>query len=433
MSIGTWHEYPLLGERQFAAVLPDGLRVHLVPKRGFTKRHAILTAGFGSVEAAFQVQGEGLREVPAGVAHFLEHKLFEEPWGDAFSRFAEYGAQANAFTGHSRTSYLFSTQEEVEESLKLLLDFVQHPYFTPHGVAKEMDIIEQEIKMYDDMPQWMGYRHLLESLYHRHPVRLDIAGTVASIRQIDIPVLQACHRAFYHPSNMVLCMVGDFDAEALMALIVAEQARRGTPPVPPVQRRLPDESPSVAAGRHETHLAVSRTTLMVGWKEAVLPLPEHLLRRELLMALALDLLFGKSSPLHQELMDAGLIDEQMTYDYDNGPGFAHVTLAGETDTPDLVMERIDQTLTQVQREGLDPVAFERIRRKQLGDFLGELNSPENVASQLTDLALRGDDYFSVPGIIDGITKANVEELIAQVFQPGQRAISIVRPKLAAPV
>lgn len=430
---GTWTEYPLLGERAFRAVLPDGLQVHLVPKQGFTKSHAILTTAFGSVEAAFELEGEGVRRVPPGVAHFLEHKLFEEPWGDAFSRFAEHGAQANAFTGHSRTSYLFSTSDELEANLELLLDFVQHPYFTEAGVAKEMGIIEQEIRMYDDMPQWLGYRHLLESLYHAHPVRLDIAGTVETIQEIDQEVLHACHRAFYHPSNMALAMVGDFDAEAMLAKVAELQAKRQVPPIPQVQRSLPDEPSAVACARLETHLAVARTTLMVGWKELVPPQPEELLRRELTMALAVDLLFGRSSPLHQELMDAGLIDEALAYDYDNGPGFSHLTLAAESDDPDLVLERIERTLAEVKRRGLDPVAFDRLRRKQLGDFLGELNSPENIGAQLTDLALRGDDYFRVPEIIHALTQEGVEEQIARLFLPEQRAISIVRPKSPAPV
>lgn len=433
MSVATWVEYPGLGERRMHCTLPDGMQVHIVPKQGFTKSHAVLTAGFGSVEAAFQVEGEALHEVPSGVAHFLEHKLFEEPWGDAFGRFAEYGAQANAFTGHSRTSYLFSASENLEKNVLLLLDFVQHAYFTPEGVAKEMGIIEQEIRMYDDMPQWLGYRHLLEGMYHQHPVRLDIAGTSETIRTIDGEVLKACHRAFYHPTNLALALVGDFDPESILALIAEHQAKRGILPVPPVQRTLPPEPATVARGRHEAHLAVARTTLMVGWKDALPPLPEQLLSRELMMALIQDLLFGKSSPIHQELMDAGLIDEGISYDYDSGPGFAHTTIACETDSPDLVMERIERMLAEVRRKGFDPVVFERLRRKQLGDFLGELNSPEGLAAQLTDLALRGDDYFRVPELITQLTREEVEEQCRQLFQLPQRAISIVRPKLADPV
>lgn len=233
--------YPHLQETLYTEKMPGGLQVFILPKAGFKKTYATFTTRYGSVDNHFQVEGREEIRVPDGIAHFLEHKMFEEPTGDIFSNFANKGASANAFTSFDRTTYLFTATEHIEDNLTTLIDFVQHPYFTDENVEKEKGIIGQEIQMYRDNPDWRSYYGLIEAMYSKHPIRIDIAGTVESISKITKGTLYECYNTFYHPSNMILFVVGGINPESIMELIRSNQAAKTFEPQGMIRRYFEQE------------------------------------------------------------------------------------------------------------------------------------------------------------------------------------------------
>lgn len=419
--------YDTIKEQVLSETLPNGLIVQLVPKPGYAKTYAVFTTRYGSIDNHFQIAGAAEQQVTDGIAHFLEHKLFEEEWGDIFHTFSAQGASANAYTSHNRTAYLFSATGEVEKNLETLLDFVQRPHLTPENVEKEKGIIEQEIRMYDDMPFWRAYRHLLEGLFSVSPVRIDIAGTVESIGRIDRDALMTCYETFYHPSNMMLAVVGDFEPERLMALVRENQARKAFSPPRAIDRFYAAEPAAVARPRHEVRLAVSRPLVMLGWKDKAATPPAEHLKRELLMGQIQDVLFGRASELYQELLDRGLLDDPISYDYEVGQGYGFSYVGCETDDPAAFRAAVEATVARFLRDGLPDDEFERARHKQIGDYLHTLNSPEAVANQVTEVAFKDADYFAIPELIAGLRREDAETLLREHFDAGQLVESVVLP------
>ncbi|EXX92081.1 EF-P 5-aminopentanol modification-associated protein YfmH, partial [Paenibacillus darwinianus] len=324
--------YPGVKETVYRETMPNGLEVYVLPKDGFQKTYATFSTRYGSIDNTFSVGdgGEYIR-VPDGIAHFLEHKMFEEPTGDIFSTFASQGASANAFTSFDRTVYLFSATEKIDENLNTLLDFVQHPYFTEANVEKEKGIIEQEINMYKDNPDWRVYFGLIDAMYHNHPVHIDIAGTVDSIYRIDKDTLYRCYETFYHPSNMMLFVAGGVKADEVMALVRDNQARKTFPQMGEIRRKFEPEPSSVKNPRLSLRLPVSLPKCMFGFKEKELPTAaKELLRREVTSKLMLETLFGASSELYQSLYDDNLISDSFGSEYNSGMGYAFSVIGGET-------------------------------------------------------------------------------------------------------
>jgi predicted Zn-dependent peptidase len=424
--------FDTLKESVYEETLPNGLVVQLVPRPGYAKTFAVFTTRYGSVDNHFQREGEPACQVPDGIAHFLEHKLFEEEWGDIFHTFSSQGASANAFTSHNRTAYLFSATDQVETNLETLLDFVQRPHLTPENVEKEKGIIEQEIRMYDDMAYWRAHRHLLENLFHVNPVRIDIAGTADSIGRIDRDTLMTCYETFYHPSNMRLCVVGDLAPDRVMALVRENQARKAFPPARPITRVFPPEPPEPARRTHTVRLAVSRPMVLLGWKDRATTPAEGHLRRTLLMGLLQDVMFGRSSALFQDLLDQGAIDDMLAYDYDLGEGFGYSYIGTETDDPAAFEQAVLAAVEAFRREGLPADEFERAGHKQIGDYLYTLNSPEAVANQVTEVAFQHGDYFAIPELLTTLTREEAEALLREHFDPAQLVTSIVLPNGEAP-
>lgn len=419
--------YDTIKETVIEETLPNGLQVRLVPKPGYAKTYAVFTTRYGSLDNHFQVDGEPAAQVTDGIAHFLEHKMFEEEWGDIFHTFSTQGASANAFTSHNRTAYLFSSTDRVAENLETLLDFVQRPHLTPENVEKEKGIIEQEIRMYDDMPFWRGYRHMLEGLFQASSVRIDIAGTVESIARIDRDALMTCYTAFYHPSNMMLCVVGDFAPEAVMAQVRANQGQKTFTPPRGIARMHVAEPTLVGTARQEVKLAVSRPLIMIGWKDPAPTESGDHLRRELLMAQLQDVMFGRSSDFFQDLLDRGLVDDSVSFDYEVGAGYGFSYVGTETDDVEAFIAAVEATIARFQAAGIPDAEFERARRKQIGDYLHSLNSPEAVANQVTEVAFKDFDYFAMPELLADLKREEADTLLRAHYDPARRAISIVLP------
>ncbi|MCL5676748.1 MAG: insulinase family protein, partial [Firmicutes bacterium] len=311
---------PTLREELHGATLTSGLPVYVLPRGGVVRKFATFAVHYGSVDNQFVVPGEGqATSVPDGIAHFLEHKLFEEKEGNVFDRFAALGADCNAYTYYTTTTYLFDCTDNFEPALDILVDFVQDPYFTEENVAKEKGIIQQELRMYNDSPGWRVRANLMKGLYHVHPVRIDIGGTVESIQRIDRETLYRCYRTFYHPSNMALFVVGDVDPDRVIERVAGRMAKRKLAPQPPIERIFSPEPTGVRQQRTEEKMVVAQPILRIGFKDSDLGLtgPDQL-RKELISELVLDVFLGRGSSLYQELYEDGLVSDRFELGFEGG-------------------------------------------------------------------------------------------------------------------
>ena len=419
-------QHPELQETLYYEKMPNGLDVYVLPKEGFQKTYATFSTRYGSIDNHFRVVGEEDHQVPDGVAHFLEHKMFEEPTGDIFATFATQGASANAFTSFDRTVYLFSATEQIEANIETLVNFVQNPYFTDENVEKEKGIIGQEIKMYQDNPDWRVYFGVIEAMYGVHPVHIDIAGTVESISTITKETLYTCYNTFYHPSNMLLFVVGGVNAEQVMTLIRENQAKKNYGDQGEINRQFAEEPTAVHQQRKTSQLPVSLPKCLFGLKEKkILELGEEQLRRDLVTKLMLDIMLGSSTPLYQKLYDDDLISDGFGFEFNSGKNYAFSIIGGDTRDPDQLIDRIRTAVEEMKKMGFDAAHFERARKKKVGNYLRMLNSPESIANEFTNYKFRESDLFAVLPVYESITLDDVNARLRDHFDWEQLAISIV--------
>lgn len=420
-------KYERVKETLYREVLPNGLHVYVLPKPGFQKTYATFTTQYGSVDNHFQVGDSPEVTVPDGIAHFLEHKMFEEPTGDIFATFASHGASANAFTSFDRTTYLFSATESIEENLQTLVNFVQNPYFTDQNVEKEKGIIGQEIKMYQDDPDWRVYFGLIEALYKKHPVQIDIAGTVESISHITKETLYDCYHTFYHPSNMLLFVVGGVDPEQVMEQIRSNQTGKQYDKQGEIKRFMPDEPEQVNQVEKTIQLPVSLPKCMFGFKEReVGQTGEELVRRDLETKVVLDILFGSSSSIYQTLYDEQLISDSFGHEYNSSTDYAFSVIGGDTRDPEKLLSRFKELVEVVLANGIAASDFERSRRKKIGGYLRMMNSPEAIANEFTRYRFKGADLFEVLPIYENMDLESVNRRMREHFDWNQMAVSLVK-------
>lgn len=418
-------EDPILHEALYREILPSGLTVYVFPKRGFQKRFATFSTQYGSIDNRFMVPGSHeVTEVPDGIAHFLEHKLFEEEDGNAADRFASIGASYNAFTNQTTTTYLFSATERFEDGIRILVDFVQHPYFTPQNVEKEKGIIEQELRMYMDDPHWHVFQNLLEAVFKAHPVRVDVGGTVASIQKITVDMLNHCYRTFYHPHNMTFFAVGDVDPVAVVDR-VAEQLP-DLSPQGEIRRLYPEEPPEINRAWTEERMVAARPLVALGFKERDLQ-PAGYLRREVETGLMLEMLFGRSTGLFNRLYEDGLVDDRFSSYYFGHPSFAATILSAETSEPERLVDEIRKGVREAQAKPLSAEAFDRAKRRALGDFVELFDSPEAIATAFTDFHFKGVSLFDYRRALAEVTKQDVERRLSEHLQEEATVVSVVRP------
>jgi predicted Zn-dependent peptidase len=416
-----------LNETLYTETLPNGLKVFILPKPGFQKTYATFSTRYGSIDNHFQVPGKEEVRVPDGIAHFLEHKMFEEPEGDVFAKFASNGASANAFTSFDRTVYLFSATEHLMENLTTLINFVQNPYFTDANVEKEKGIIGQEIQMYRDNPDWRVYFGLIEALYQIHPVHIDIAGTVESIAKITKETLYECYHTFYHPENMMLFIVGGVDPAEVMELVRNNQGSKTFEPQGEIKRFFEAEPAGVRQKNRVTSLPVSLPKCMIGFKEAPGGLTgRSQLKLELSTKVMLDCLFSPSSELYQTLYDDNLISDSFGSEYNLAQDYAFSVLGGETRDPDELLSRIRSAIEGYKQSGIAAEAFERSRRKKLGGFLRLMNSPESLANEFTKYAFRNIELFDISPVYEELTLDDINKRLKDHFNWEQMSVSIVR-------
>ena len=414
-----------MGESYIRLEHESGLRILLYPMQGFRSAYAIFGTDYGSIDNCFRVEGEpDFTEVPDGIAHYLEHKLFESEDGDAFTLFARTGASANAYTSFDRTCYLFSCTNRFEDSFRALLQFVQQPYFTEETVAKEQGIIGQEIRMYDDNPGWQVMFGLLTALYRRHPICRDIAGTVESIAQITPELLYRCYRAFYNPANMVVTVAGNFDPEAAER-ILNEEIR----PVQPRAVERPDFDEPPEALRPETvkQLDVSEPVFYFGWKQAPCASPREELREQILFNILLDLLAGPTSEFYERMNRAGLLNQTFGSEVFAGRSYRALFFGGESRDPRAVFSAFCETLEKAKRDGLPEEEFLECKNALYGRALRDINDVETAATALFSYEMMGLSVYDVSETIAAVTLEEAERALREGFDPRARALSIVEP------
>jgi predicted Zn-dependent peptidase len=420
-----------LQEELYHEKLPNGLNVYILPKKGFNKTFATFTTKYGSIDNNFVPLGkEEYVKVPDGIAHFLEHKLFEKEDGDVFQQFSKQGASANAFTSFTRTAYLFSSTSDVEKNLETLVDFVQDPYFSEKTVEKEKGIIGQEITMYDDNPDWRLYFGLIQNLYQNHPVKIDIAGTIESISHITKDLLYECYNTFYHPSNMLLFIVGPVDPAKFMDQVRENQSKKDYKVMPEIKRKFEDEPLQTAEPKQVLEMNVQTSKCLIGMKALhVDQSGPELLKNELTMNVLLDLLFGKSSENYNQLYNEGLIDETFSYDYTQEQGFGFAMVGGDTENPDQLAEVLKNMLFQAKNgTSFTKDQLERAKKKKIGAFLRAVNSPEYIANQFTRYAFNDMNLFDVVPTLEKITMDDIKTMAKEVISEERFSVCQVIPK-----
>ncbi|MCT3284246.1 insulinase family protein [Lactiplantibacillus pentosus] len=426
-------KYDQFNESVYQAKLANGLTVTMLPKTGYHKTYATLTTNYGSIDNTFVPAGSTeLQRFPDGIAHFLEHKMFEKADHDAFQIFGQYGASANAFTSFTKTSYLFSATRHLKENLTTLLDFVQDPYFSTATVEKEKGIIGQEIEMYDDDPSWRLYFGMIGNLYPNHPLQYDIAGTTDSIAKITADDLYAAYRTFYHPENMTLFVVGNFDPDEVLALVKANQDAKDFTAFQPIERKIPE----TAADGHDIipyrtiDMPVNRAKSIVGVKGLV-PIESGAaaLKYRAAVNVLLELLFGDTSADYLRLYDQGIIDDTFGYDFELQNGFNFVTFSGETDDPAQFDTAIIDILENWRRSVVDQDdALALVKKEMIGRVVFMANSLEAVANRYDQRLFGTATIFDEPAVIDSLTLDYLTAVAEQLLQSQAISEYQIRPQ-----
>lgn len=411
-----------LGETVFCAVHSSGLEIRVMPKKGYNSAYAVFGVKYGSIDTAVHNDSGEFETIPEGTAHFLEHKLFESEDLNAFERFAKTGASANAYTSFEKTAYLFKGSDKIEESLEILLDFVRNPYFTQETVEKEQGIIGQEIRMYQDLPDWQVMFNLLKALYEKHPVRIDIAGTQDSIAKIDADLLYRLYKNFYNPANMVLCVVGAIEPEKVFEIVennIRETDGRK------IERKFEKESAKPVRDYIEQKLSVACKQFLLGYKEDISE-PLLSLEDELASQIMLEAIAGKSSQLYKKLLDEELIDLGFGTELFNGFGFSCVMMGGTSADPDKTVSILRSEIKRMQKEGIDPAAFERAKRKTYGRMVMGYNDIDDTANLMMNLYFNGYEPFAELEACKNITLEKAQERLA-VLKEKSSAVSVISP------
>lgn len=414
-------------EKLYIEKLPNGLTIMVIPKEGRNKKYAIYGTHFGSIDNCFIIPGrKEEKRIPDGVAHFLEHKVFEQEDGtNSLDTLSALGVDANAYTTNDHTAYLFECTDKFEEAFDVLLDYVQSPYFTKENVEKEKGIIGQEITMYEDDPSTVVYMNALKCLYQNNPVSIDIAGTIESINKITPEILYDCYHTFYHPSNMAIVLCGEFEPDKMIDKIkkrIKNNEEQGE-----IKRIYPEEKKQIAKEKIEVEMEVSNPLFVIGWKDIVAK-PEELVKKHIAIEILLNLLIGKSSQLYQKLYEQGLLLAEPELSYEFSEQYAHPLISGQSKDPTKVYEEIKQTIKQYTKEGIKQEEFERIKKKIYGAYVSEYNDVSNIAKMFLADYFKGINSFEYLEEYQQVTKEYTKQVLEEVFREDNIVLSIVKGK-----
>lgn len=416
-------------EKAYFEKLENGLNIIIIPKENTNKKYVIWGTNFGSIDNRFIMPGSNEEVfIPDGVAHFLEHKMFEQPNGtNSLDTLMALGLEANAYTTNDHTAYLFEcSSDKFYEGLDELMDYVQSPYFTDENVEKEKGIIGQEIMMYDDDPGFQLYLNTMDCLYHKNAVKLDIAGTIESISKIDPDVLYKCYNTFYHPSNMTLVVCGNFKPEELIEQIkkrLKHKENQGE-----IKRIYEIEEETINKKSKEVNMEVSVPIFMIGFKDT-LPDSEQIVKKHISIEIILNMLIGKSSELYKDLYSSGDLLAEPDLDYEFSKQYAHVLVSGQSKNPEKIYEKFKTEISDFKKNGLNDEDFERIKRKIYGDYVTEYNSVDEIARMFLADSFKGINSFDYIEKYNTVTKEYTEQILKEVFNEEKMVLSIIKPKV----
>ena len=416
-------------EKEYIEKLDNGMTVIIIPKPNLDKKYVIWGTYFGSIDNRF-IMPSTKEEVfiPDGVAHFLEHKLFEQPDGtNSLDTLMALGIDANAYTKNDHTAYLFECTNNFYEGLDELMDYVQHPYFTDENVEKEKGIIGQEIKMYDDEPGWRLYMNAMDCMYKNNPIKIDIAGSVESISKITPDVLYKCYNTFYNPSNMVMAVCGDFNPEELLEEIkkrLVPKEEQGE-----IKRIYPEKETTINMPYKEVEMEVSSPIFAIGYKDIEgAENKKEIVKKHIAIEILLNMIIGKSSDVYKELYEAGDLLSVPDLDYEFSDEYAHILISGQSKNPEKIKEKIEKKVEQYKAQGLNAEHFDRIKKKVYGDYVVEYNSVGNIARMFLADKMKGINSLDYIEEYNTVTKEYTEEVLKNVFKTENLVMSVVKCK-----
>lgn len=418
-------------EKLYIEKLENGLTIMIMPKKGIQKKYVIWATNYGSIDNKFIIPGETeVTEVPEGIAHYLEHKMFEQESGkNSLDALSELGVDANAYTTTNHTAYLFECTDNFYPALDELMDYVQHPYFTDENVEKEKGIISQEIMMYDDYPDWAVYMNAIRAMYEKNPITIDIAGTVESIKEIDKDILYKCYDTFYNLSNMVMCVVGDFVPEDLLEeikkRIVKDEKNLGE-----IKRIREEEPEKIVKKEIEQAMEVSMPLFVIGIKDTNLieEDKENIIKKHIAIEILLNMLIGKSSKTYKDLYEQGILMAEPYLEYEFEKTYAHIAITGQSKEPKKVLEVIQNKINEYKENGLDEEHFKRIKNMIYGGYIKEYNDVAQIARMFISDYFKGINSFDYLENFSQVTKEYVENVLKEVFKEEKMVISIIKGK-----
>ena len=415
-------------EKCYMEKLENGLQVIIIPKKEIQKKYIIWATKFGSIDNTFIDSTTGEKVViPDGVAHFLEHKMFEQKNGvDSLYVLMALGLDANAYTTNDHTAYLFECTDHFYEGLDELMDYVQNPYFTDQNVEKEKGIIGQEIGMYDDDPGWQLYINAMDCLYEKNTIKVDTAGTVETISGINQEMLYKCYNTFYHPSNMVLTVAGDFEPEAILAEIkkrLKDNEVRGE-----ITRIYPEEKLEINKKYAEKEMEVSLPLFMIGFKDNIKDKYNEVVKRHIAIEIILNMLIGKSSNLYNELYKEGYLLSQPDLEYEFGNEYSHVLIGGQSKNPQKVYEKIAEKIQEMRNNNINVQEFERIKKKIYGDYAVEYNNVADIGRMFTSDYIKGINSFEYMDKFEEIDAEYAKQVLKEIFTEDKMIMSVIKGK-----
>lgn len=415
-------------EKLYVEKLENGLTVMIMPKKNIQKKYMIWATNFGSIDNKFIAPNDKEEtNIPDGVAHFLEHKMFEQQNGtNSLDTLTALGVNANAYTTTDHTCYLFECTDNFYPAMDELMDYVQNPYFTDQNVEKEKGIIGQEIQMYDDYPSWAVYMNAMKCMYKNNPIIIDIAGSIESISKIDKEVLYKCYNTFYHPSNMVMCFAGDFEPEALI-----EEVKKRLKPTEKhgeIKRIYPEEPEQIVKKENTQNMEVSMPIFVIGIKDVIDNkncTSSNIVKKHIAIEILLNMLIGKSSKLYKELYEAELITGEPYLDYEFSKQYAHVSITGQSNNPKKVLEKFEAEIKQMKENDIDLAHFQRVKNMIYGNYVKEYDDVAEICRMFVGDYMKGINSFEYIEEYEQVTPEYTKQVLEEVFKEDKTVLSIV--------
>lgn len=415
-------------EKLYVEKLENGLTVMIMPKRNIQKKYMIWATNFGSIDNKFIAPNDKEEtNIPDGVAHFLEHKMFEQQNGtNSLDTLTALGVNANAYTTTDHTCYLFECTDNFYPAMDELMDYVQNPYFTDQNVEKEKGIIGQEIQMYDDYPSWAVYMNAMKCMYKNNPIIIDIAGSIESISKIDKEVLYKCYNTFYHPSNMVMCFAGDFEPEALIEEVKIRL--KPTEKHGEIKRIYPEEPEQIVKKENTQNMEVSMPIFVIGIKDVIDNkncTSSSIVKKHIAIEILLNMLIGKSSKLYKELYEAELITGEPYLEYEFSKQYAHVSITGQSNNPKKVLEKFEAEIKKMKENDIDLAHFQRVKNMIYGNYVKEYDDVAEICRMFVGDYMKGINSFEYIEEYEQVTPEYTKQVLEEVFKEDKTVLSIV--------